>query len=278
MIIILFPAGAFGSTIEYSLRQFTKDFKKISFTAPTSVLDDGSVHSYTKECHPTRIEELSSDEFKNCEIATVTYPGKDFLSPVDTIMEIKKNIDPLQKVVLIYFDRIELAERNQLFSYNKIPKFLDIIMKNKHTAWNSTYQSYKDMQPFELQEALSLYIDQMLDYLKVSEVINDNWLCVTPDDILYNFENTLLKIIEYFDLTLDTTQSIQEFYNIWFAKQQYIVDEFEKINEITNSFNFVQPIDWDNLSILGRAIVQSRLRKQGIEITCDDTFNVFSKK
>ena len=264
MIIVLFPSGAFGSTIEYSIRQFSNELQKVEAT----VMEDGSMHSYTKEFHPTTFEQFLKIKDNNYEIITPVYPGRNYKTSAETITELKKNINLSHKVVLVYFGNLAMAERNQLFCYYKIPNFLNIIMKDKQTAWNVNYNSYTDMQPFELREALSLFIDQQPDELEISKVIDKNWVCVTPDDLLYNFKNTILKIIEYTGLTVDNSKNIDKFYNNWFEKQQYIIDEFEKINSITDSINSGSTMSWDKLSIIGEAIVQSRLRRQGIEIAC----------
>lgn len=264
MIIILFTPGAFGSTIEYSLRQFSNELTKISAT----VLDDGSMHSYHKELHLCNISEFSKIKDSIYEIVTPVYPNFDRRSPAETIVEFKKNINVTQKVVLIYFASVEMAERNCLFAYYKIPVLLDSILKDKQTSWDTNYSSWQDMQPFELREALSFYIDQQHAHLEINKVIDNNWLCITPDDILYNFKNTILKIIEYYGLTVDPSQNIEEFYNNWVNKQQYIIDEFEKIKNILDSVNSNHLFVWDKLSIVGEAIVQSKLRKQGIEIAC----------
>jgi hypothetical protein len=262
MIIVLFPAGGFGSTIEYSLRQFSNELPKISAT----VLDNGSMHSYEKEFHTGIIEQFLKIKDTDYKIVTPTYPGHDYLSPAATLQGYKNNIDSMQKVVLIYFTNLEMAERNQLFSYYKCPTFLDDVMKDKHMTWNVNYNSYKDMQPFELREALSFFIDQQSSHLEIS--IDSNWLCITPDDTLYNFKNTILKIIEYCELTVDRSQNLDEFYNNWFKKQQYIIKEFEQIVNIMDSIKLGYTMTWDKLSIVGEAIIQSKLRRQGIEIAC----------
>ena len=264
MIIVLFPGGAFGSTIEYSIRQFSNELQKVEAT----VMEDGSMHSYTKEFHPATISEFLKIKDSKFEIVTPTYPTLDYLSPSETILELKKHINSEHKVLLIYFTNLEMAERYKLFGYYKIPDFLDTTMKDKHASWNVNYSSYKDMQMFELREALSLLIDQQVEYLEIHDSIDNNWLCITPDDLLYDFRNTISKIIEYTGLTIDHSQNIEEFYKEWFKKQQYIIDEFEKINAIVDSINSGSNMTWDKLSILGEAIVQSRLRQQGIEIAC----------
>jgi hypothetical protein len=264
MIIVLFPAGAFGSTVEYSLRQFSNELPKVVAT----VGDDGSMHSYNKEFHPITIKQFQKIKDSNYKIVTPVYPGHDYMSPAATLEEFKKNINLSQKVLLIHFTNLEQAQRNELFCYYKVPTFLDTIMKDKHQAWNINYSSYKDMQLFELREALSLYIDQKTEHLYIDKVIDENWLGITPDDLLCNFKNTILKIINYYELTVDFSQNIDEFYNAWFQKQQYILNEFKTIDNILINFKLDSDLVWDKLSVMGEAIVQSRLRQQGIEIAC----------
>jgi hypothetical protein len=264
MIIVLFPGGSFGSTIEYSLRQFSNELTKVTAT----ITNTGSMHSYDKEFHPLSFSEFLEIKNNNYEIVTPVYPNYEHQTPAETIKEFKKNIDSSQKVVLVYFSELKMSERNQLFCYYKIPDFLDHIMKDKQTGWNADYTSYKDMQPFELREALSFFIDQQAEQLEISKVIDKNWLCITPDDVLYNFKNTILKIIEYTGLTVDDSKDIDDFYNEWFKNQQYILDEFENINSIVASINSGSDTTWNKLSIIGEAMVQSRLRQQGIELAC----------
>ena len=264
MIIVLFPSGAFGSTIEYSLRRFTNELTKVS----AEITNTGSMHSYDKEFHPVTISEFLKIKDSKFEIVTPVYPGVDQRSPKETILKFKKVIKTDQKVLLIYLANINMAERNCLFAYYKIPVFLDCVLKNKQTAWNASYSSWRDMELYEQREALSFYIDSEVERVEISDLIDKNWMCITPDDLLYNFKNTLLKIIEYFELTIDATQHIEEFYNSWFKKQQYILDEFKTIELIMNNINSNHVISWDKLSIVSEAIIQSRLRKQGIELAC----------
>lgn len=141
-------------------------------------------------------------------------------------------------------------------------------MKDKVSCWNPGYQSFKDMQRYELREALSFFIDQQVSHLDVVDSVRSTWLTITPDQILYDFKNTLLKIIDYYNLTLDQSQSIDEFYKTWYNKQQYIINEFKLIDNIVDSIHNNKKFCWNNLSIVGESIVQSRLRKQGIEIAC----------
>ena len=264
MIIVLFPAGAFGSTVEYCLRQFSNELTKIVAT----IAPDGSMHTFQKEFHPVTVAEFLQRE-KDCEIASPVYPGQDYLSPSQSIDQLAKNIDVDQKTLVIHFSSMKMAERNQLFCYYKIPEFFNVILQDKHVSWNAQYKSWKDMQPYELREALSFYIDQQSQHLEVEKFKNKNWLFITPDDLLYNFEITILDIIKYFQLTVDTEQNIGEFADLWISKQKYIVEEFEQIEQIMSSMYSNTDFCWNKISIVGEAIIQSRLRGRGLEIACD---------
>ena len=56
-IHILFPAGGYGSTLEYCLRRFTKEYFDKSLESVTHN-EDGSMHSYKKMFHPVFKHEL----------------------------------------------------------------------------------------------------------------------------------------------------------------------------------------------------------------------------
>lgn len=264
MIIVLFPSGAFGSTVEYCLRQFSNELTKIKAT----VASNGSMHTFQKEFHPTTVAEFLQGK-KDYEIATPVYPNNDYLSPSQTIDQLAKNVDIDQKTLVVHFPSIKMAERNQLFCYYKRPNFFDAILKDKHLVWNAQYKSWKDMQPFELREILSFFIDQQHEYLEVEKSKNKNWFFITPDDLLYNFEITILDIIKYFQLTVDTEQNIGEFADHWIAKQKYILQEFEQIEQIMSNMHSNINFCWNKLSIVGEAIIQSRFRRRGLEIVCD---------
>jgi len=264
MIIVLFPPGAFGSTVEYCLRQFSQELTKKSAV----VLEDGSMHGYDKEFHPIFIDDFIDSNKNFFEIVTPVYPGKDFMTAQQTVSKLEKHIDGNQKLILIHLPTFDMAERNQLFCYHKIPDLLETVMKNKSQDWNSNYKSWKDMQIFELREALSFFIDQQEQHLGIVSLAKPHWLCVTADDILYNFENTVLNMLQYLELSFDHTQNLKIFYLDWFEKQKYILDEYAVIEQIFYNLEHRNHYTWGKLSIMGEAIVQSRLRRAGIEIAC----------
>jgi len=271
MITIIFPPGGFGSTIEYSLRQFSQELPK----STAIVNDDGSMHSYkdstrAKEFHPGYLNDFELLKTNSYQIATPGYPGLDRLLPVATVLKIKDKIKNLGPTIVICLDTIEIAERNELFLYHKLQSgdiYLNVVLKDKAKSWNPDYEYYTDMQKYELREALSFQIDYLTNFVDVRSVAEPDWLCITPDDILYNFEHTIIKMIDHCELTQDTTRDINEFYQLWYQKQQYIIEEFDLINDIVQSVN-EDSISWPGLSTLGEAIVQARLRTQGLDMAC----------
>ena len=263
MAVIVYSGGAFGSTLDYAMHEFSNELTKIS----AQVLDDGSMHSYHKEYHATTIDFVEQQPVGQYKTATIIYPGLDYLSPIDAVRKIKQILPPGQKVILIHFDTLDQVYRNQLFAYHKIPEYLNNVLKDKPRFWNPNYQAVSDMQIYECREALSLSMQQAPDYLQVLAAGDPNWMCVTPDDILYNFKNTTVNMLNYCELTLNQHCDIDIFYQTWFEKQQYIIEEFRTVQTIINSLQH-RPTKWLPISIVGEAIVQCILRNQGWEISC----------
>lgn len=264
MISILFPPGSFGSTIEYSIRRFSDEF----LTIDSPIQNTGSMHGFQKEFHPVSIAELENATLEKYNIITPVYPGTDYLSPVETVQRLKNKLNQ-GKIILIYFSNLRQAERNQLFSFYKIDYFINKVIPNsKAKCWNQSYRSVNDMKPWELREALSFYIDQLTDYLQVDSVAEPSWLLITPEQILTDFSNTIQKILVHCNLTFNES-NIDNFFKNWLSAQQYIIDEFHQIDIAVNCIDSKKQQRWEKLSVMGEAIVQSRLRRQGINIACE---------
>ena len=233
------------------------------------------MHSYAegvnkKEFHPIYLNDLELLKTNSYQIATPVYPGLEHSLPITAVLKIKDMIRNLGPTIIVCLDTIKIAERNELFLYHKLQSsdiYLNVVLKDKAKSWNPNYECYTDMQQYELREALSFHIDYLTNCVDVRSVVEPDWLCITPDDILYNFEHTIIKIMDHCELTQDTTRDINEFYQLWYQKQQYIIEEFDLINDIVQSVN-EDSITWPGLSILGEAIVQARLRTQGLDMAC----------
>jgi hypothetical protein len=278
MIHIFFVPGMFGSTVEYVLRSFTLDYEPID----GRLLSDGSMHSFQKEFHPLDIFEIKN--FKGYHqdlITTPIYPFKQTHLP-----EILNNFKLLllnSRPLLIYADSIRSAELNLLFQYHKIAtgslrRGLGIFCgENAHNIvnWNANYKSWQEMEAWELREWFSLFYNTWVnEWIDSCNQVPNNFLKILNTDLLLNTKDTLLKIIDFCNLTLNPSANFDQFVTEWQNKQNYVVEEFNLLDQILeNSLNKID-YDWKDLNIIAESIIQQRLRTIGYEIRCDG-LNIF---
>lgn len=275
MIHVLFVPGMFGSTIEHVLRSFTEEY------TPTSgvVANDGSMHTFSKEFHPYSREVLESTvTLQPNSITTPTYPFKN--SHLPEIIYILEQVSPsadTDRWVLLYAPDIRSAELNMLFQYHKIAfgarvrLGLEIFCDNNlHNVveWDPIYTSWQDMQQWELREWLSLfYVGWTQEWIESQNQVSTGVLKIPYLDVLNNFAPTLNNIIKHCNLT--QKPGLENFGKEWRSKQQYIVDEFELLEQIVSHTANGQDLAWQPIHIVAEAIVQQRLRALGYEIRCD---------
>lgn len=261
MITIFFPAGGFGTTLEYAIRKYALEFESID----AEITDNGSMHSMIKEFHPATLKQLKRIKRKNYKIITPVWPGLDMIDPSEYV---KKCIEilPDTNVIFVSLDSKDQYELNELFAYYKTGKYLQQTVKN-YKMWNHEYASYTDMLNWELRENLSLRFNPEA-YIEAKNEIKSSWLSITPHDILYDFPKTLSKMFNYLNLTFDTTQDLLEFYNQWFKKQEYVINEYNLIKKILLKFESDTPLTWKPLSIVGEAIIQAHLLRIGYQLNC----------
>jgi len=263
MIFIFFPVGGFGSTIEFCIRNFSKEFESIN----TEIMADGSMHGYKKECHPCYNTELV-DLAESNRIITPVYPNLSFSTVTDTINEFVK-VSKNFKVVFITIDTIEMIERNWLFSYYKTGLFLASQPNFENfKKWNNNYKTFSDMQRWEQREYLSFVIsDSITEYINAKNLALESWLVINTNDILFNFKESLEQILNYLELTPDI-DNLAEFIDLWLTKQQYVLDELILINEILINFQNNKFFEWNAISIIGEAVIQYRLFDRGYKLSC----------
>ena len=275
MIIIPFVPGSFGSTIEYVLRSFTKEYKETRIVAP--VLSDGSMHSYKKMSHI-----VTSDVLKESILAasgtdailTPIYPFTN-LHADETIQIIIDSIQPNDSIIFVYINDIKYAELNMLCQYHKIAvghnKGLDVFCSTNATNiadWNKNYLHWSDMQIWELREWLSIfYVRWISEWTAASShMLAGNK--ISSESILTNTLQVFKNIIGYCNLTLDLEDELTEFVLEWKSKQQYILDEYALINKIIECTINNTDFAWDRLNIIAESIIQQNIRSRGFEIKC----------
>jgi len=280
MIHIFYDPGSFGSTIESVLRNYTDHSTPID----SRILEDGSMHSYRKQQHVNNTDALNKflqmaagSGVINNTITTPTYPYKESKFPaiLDQFSSIKSwQVDTK---ILIFQPDLRACELNLLFKYYKvcfgyINLGLGGVMFSDNQSnivnWNKDYTDWTQMKIWELREWFSIFYTGFVQEFIVSQYqVDNNWLKITNTDILYRTKESLLKIIDY--CGLNNTKDLTAFVTEWQQAQQYIVDEFDLLDQIVDCSINNQPLSWQPINIMSEAIVQQRLRAKGYEIRCD---------
>ena len=284
MISIFFVPGMFGSTIEYMLRTFSNNFfypvrlTRNNITGSTGIQPDGSMHGFIKEWHPSRLLDFEQDI--DVEVSTPIYPTND-----GTLLKILK-VYPFKSSsvnVLLYADSLRAAEINMLFQYHKIAdgKYLlkhdlDIFCNgNEHNIvkWNNKYTHWSQMQLWEWREWMSLfYTTWVQEWINSQHEVPDNFLKISNTEMLFQTKDTITRIFDFCNVPI--TDDFDLFVNEWAEKQQYVIDEFNLLDNICNNTINNIAFSWEELNIVAAAIVQQRLRSLGYEIRCDG-LNIF---
>lgn len=273
MINIFFVPGMFGTTLEYVLSNYTYEHTPIDAT----ICSDGSMHSVSKQAHlvdPDTIKNFVGNTH-HTSITTPMYPFNEWKLP--EILENFKVLD-LDYNILIYADSLRDAEINLLFQYHKvaygeISKNGLMIFGGDHNShnivnWNPNYTSWQQMQPWEWREWLSLfYVNWVKEWQESCDQVPGYFLKIKNTNMLFNTEKTIVQLIDFCKLT--AKPGLAEFVQEWQSRQQYIVDEFELLDQIVTQTVDNQEFSWQPISIVAEAILQQRLRAAGYEIRCD---------
>lgn len=272
MINIFFVPGMFGTTIEYVLSNYTHEHTPVA----AIICKDGSMHSYKKQAHIVNLDDgvsLSSDN-RTCKITTPIYPFRHHHLP-----EILENFKPIESDnnILMHADSLRSAELNMLCQYHKIAFGTDLQLgleifsgNNTHNIvnWNANYTSWNQMKPWEWREWLSLfYVEWTQEWQQSRDQVPDYFLKIKNTDLLFDTESTFAGLFEFCKLT--AKPGLAEFVQEWQSRQQYIVDEFELLDQIITHTVTNQEFSWTHINIVAEAIVQQRLRAAGYEIRCD---------
>jgi hypothetical protein len=272
MIHVFYVPGMFGSTIEYVLRTFTREYDSINGV----ILPDGSMHSYNKEMHLYKADMLSDFKIKSNSITTPIYPFRDLHLP-DILDYYNPYLGSENQSVLIYANDLRSAELNILFQYYKICRGvklnlgLDIFFYgSEHNIinWNPKYTHWSELQLWELREWFSLfYVEWVQEWIHSKNQVSNNFFKIVNTDLLYDTETKFIEMFDHCGLTPDG--DLGSFVAKWQLAQQYIVDEFNLLDQIIDSTTNQQEFSWQSTHVIAEAIVQQRLRENGYEIRCD---------
>ena len=254
-IHILFPAGGYGSTLEYCLRRFTKEYFDKSLESVTHN-EDGSMHSYKKMFHPVFKHELL--DLKK-QILSKPGPGGNITTPVYA------NLDQSPQEVIDTFiklvgkDKVIFVEQKNIddiliVAYCKLLKTNGYPNANKKTIW-------------ETRENIALIISN-LDTLKLQN-INRDWYTIRPLDLAINLEQEFLGVCKFLNLSVKNFNKLKKFNLDHIKKQQFIFDSINNLKEITKHIidNDIE-YEWKKLNFNEECILQALLLLEGFEVEC----------
>lgn len=285
MIFLFFVPGMFGHTTEFVIRRFSNEYydkNSIIHQTPSAnfIASDGSMHTYRMEMHSFDHDNIP--ELKENTIVTPIYPTEsNNLSEIIKKFEKINNFNDSHKIV-VHANNFESAEFNLLVQYKKVvslPHNGEKVMFSNSAVnqWNKEYNSFKDMQQWELREWFSLYYPNWIDkWIKNADEVDSTYLKISNRDYLSNTRMCFKKIFDHCNLTFNTslTNEYHSFIDTWLNAQQPIVHEYTLTNNIVDAVIKNYYYEWKDLNIIQEAIVQKKLRDHNIEIKCYD-LNVF---
>ena len=276
MIVIPYVPGTFGSTVEYILRKFTQEGQSNPVDT-VATLADGSMHGYKKTEHIFDAEQLlpSLIKFKGTDkILTPIYP----LSTLHTgeFFQLLQGIGftDTDKLIVIYIQDLKMAEINLLFQYYKISVGLGLGVESIFNAeamsvaakqWTDTTDALED---WEKREWFSITYPSVVEteWIGATDYIKSDK--VSSTELLFETKAAIDKIIDYANLTKINHAELDEFIVDWQCKQQYIIDEYNDINEFVDCAIQNKNHHMVHKSIIAEAIIQQKLRAMGYEIRC----------
>jgi hypothetical protein len=272
MIVIPFVPGTFASTIEYVLRNFTTEYEE--YRVLSEICSDGSMHGFGKLLHTKDSISLQADLFSALgtdKILTPIYPFPDMHADA-ALKLINELISVSDFIICPYVSDLAYAEINMLFQYHKIATGdlgIGIFCgNNQHNIidWDKNYKNWTDMENWELREWLSMfYVTWVQEWMTAVNHMSGGFKIKTSE-LLNATEKSFRKIIDHCELTV--TGDIKSFADTWRLKQQYVLDEYNLINDIVNAVMTSREFSWSKLNIIAESIIQQKLRSHGFEIRC----------
>ena len=271
MIHILFVPGAFGTMLEWGIRNYSDYYTSV----PTEMLSDGSMHSLKKECHMCSVSELELLKTAAPDsITTPIYPMIDFTA-VEVINFFEHNYQQDPKIFVSIPD-LATAEFIMLMIYDKISVGLnhsyDIFCGNNENnvkQWNSAYQHWRDMQSWELREWLSLfYTTWVQEWIDAKNTVPESWLVIDPNQLIVNYHAVVEQCIQHCGMKYVPNYPADVTARTWCSKQAEVYKQYQILNTIVDCVIKGESYEFAPLNLIAQAIIQKRLRDQGYNLAC----------
>lgn len=259
-IPILYPAGGYGTFLEWCIAYFSGSPKGIdcpwglngnshgfsgnhliNFTGWTNYLASDNYHDFVKFHPKAYIHEVAVDHIINIldqghRVITL-FPTTD-----DTLLVINNKFDKLWSEGWLAHNQND---------------FLDNLKQ-----WG--IESLNDAERWQIREFLSFYITpQHLDETEaesIEQFHHQNLHKIPIRNLFTDFKSTILSVFEFIDSPLQRS-NFEEIYNSWVSLQKH-TNKDQEVNHIVDSVVNQIQYGWEdqNLTVVDEAIIQMKLR------------------
>lgn len=267
-VCIVFNGGSYGTFIEWCLNYFSD----ISFPSNLPFTATGSSHKFVGNPLLT---------FNNC----ITYVNSDKnFSFVRFHPEIQQEENILAKLTFVSQNFKKVVYMSPTFNSiawyinNKVDKIPLVYQTlDFKTVINQTDQSddLAGSTRWEVRESLSYFLYRqevsLAEINTLPTITNqiNNLHIITLDALKNNFENTILSLLEYCNLTPINVDKLNYVYTNWLACQ-YHIHKDDVVAKIIDSTLTNDYYDWSNesLTLVDEALIQHHLRQNNIKLKC----------
>jgi hypothetical protein len=276
-----------------------------NFLHPKEVLFEyinGTNKQQISRCHPGFFEKVNEhsrpfqDEYSNILQEDISLLKQNFDKILNLTYDHKSILwqenNGLEKIFLSDIDyHLVYQKHGYSKEYSKDNTVKDPEMRCKHiidkelqspnspftqhnvNAWGKT--NIYDFDTWELRELLSLYwftrSEGQITAWNTIKTNNPDTLCISISDLKSDFSETILKIINFFNIKIsqDRIAQLDNIHTEWLSRQTQI-NKDSICQEIVESLLTNTDLDWSDqqLSIIDQAWIQKHLRDNGVGIKC----------
>lgn len=137
------------------------------------------------------------------------------------------------------------------------------------TQWPQEYDDNGILDKWIIREFLSQVIDPATEAAGIKQYhLPSAVLSIEISELRDNFKETILKILDHFNLKVDRTDVDYEYlYREWIKRQPHAYKD-KLIHNIIDSTINDNLLEWEELTIIDESLIQYLLREQGYEIKC----------
>jgi hypothetical protein len=277
MIHIFFVGGMYGHMIDYVINRFGYKNKSLHNLKPRF---DGSMHHGATThlaMHYNTIKDFDKPLERNQRTVAPFYPLIDakFIDVVKKMSEVCPHWQ-LDRKILLTSQTIESSTLNLLFQYHKVASgvrnagikiFHEGIADTPFKGWNQNYTGFECMQRWEYREWFSIAWKKITRDWMVDVPLGSDWLVLDNKQFIENLSTHMRLIFAHCDLQwVEEAEKVIQDYG---HAQQYIIDEFDLVENICHNVINQQDFYWSDLNVIAESLIQSKLRDQGYALQCN---------